>query len=257
MKMARYMRWAWLCLVPVSLVSAAKSEKSTPKPSSKGPFQLMFVARDGDVYVMDVTATGVKGRAKFGLFEANATGDIVEVITVTKKADREDDIVELEIQCKVTKSTLKPARLSDYACPKEPQPFLMHRLNPFRIGLYPLIPVNVGDSWPYDVQLGQNGYIKANYKFVKLDGNIAEIDAVVDYLEEIPGLIITRSSINFKGKFWVDVTNSLPVRIEGFLKARNQPTAKLLSAVSFDVETNVKATLRSVTPKKAAPRKTR
>jgi hypothetical protein len=244
-------RWA-VALIPLLLMGAAKAgkpaAKTPPKAEPKGPFTIMFEAPVGAVYVIDVTAD-VKGRAKFGLLGKDATGTIVETITMTKKADRPNDIVEMETRCQVVKSTLSPAGLKNYACPTTPQPFLMHRLNPFRIGLYPLNPVNVGDSWPYDVQLGQEGFIKATYRFVKLDGNIAEIDATIDYMEEIPGMVITRSSIWFKGKFWVDVTNSNPVRVEGHLKAKNQPTARLLSAVSFDVESEVKAKLRSATRK--------
>jgi hypothetical protein len=240
-------------MIPVVLLSAAKSGKVAGKTPTtepaKGPYNLMFKATDGSKFVMDVTAD-VKGHAKFGLLGKDATGTIVEVVTMTKKAERPDDIVEMETRCEVVKSTLSPAGLKNYACPSTPQQFLMHRLNPFRIGLYPLFPVNVGDSWPYDVQLGENGFIKANYKFVKLDGNLAEIDATIDYMEDIPGMIITRSSIYFKGKFWIDVTNSYPVRIEGLLKAKNQPTAKVLSGVSFDVESNVKATLRSASEAK-------
>ncbi|MHA2620386.1 MAG: hypothetical protein V2G42_01455 [bacterium JZ-2024 1] len=247
--------WLVLLLFVSAATSATSGSQKASKTEAKGPFNLMFEAVEGGDYVVDVIAD-TKGRAKFGLLEKNASGMIQEVVTLRKKGEREGDIVELESRCVVVKSTLSPAGLKNYACPKEPQSFLMHRLNPFRIGLYPLYPVNVGDSWPYDVQLGQNGYIKANYKFMKLEGHIAQIDAVIDYQEEIPGMVITRSIINFKGKFWVDVTNSNPVRIEGYLKAKNQPTAKILSAVSFDVEANVKAALRSATVKSASgPRK--
>jgi len=226
----------------VVLAKAGKPPKEPSPPPTPTHYTLKYSPATGAQEHFRITAT-LDGTAKVGFFTKPAKGTVVEKATLWKAEDLPDGLVKMKTRCKIESSTLSPAFITNYICADESE-FLMHPLNPFNVGLYPLIEVKVEDVWPYYSpweDKGQKGSITGKYKLLSVQDKIAEIEAEIDYENEFSGVLGHREEIHFKGKVYLSTEDGKLKKVVGSGTGKVNPTLGVLSSSGFDVKFTVKA----------------
>ncbi len=242
--MRRRKRWGvYLLLTLLTGVVSAKPG-NPPKESAPPPtlYTLKYTLATGAMEYFRISAT-LDGTAKVGFFTKVAKGTVVEKATLWKAEDRPDGLVKMKSRCKIESSTLTPAFITGYICADESE-FLMHPLNPFNVGLYPLIEVKPGDVWPYYSpwdDRGQKGSITGKYKLLSVKDKIAEIEAEIDYENEYTGVLGHREEVHFRGKVYLSTENGKLKKVVGSGTGKVNPTLGVISGSGFDVKFTVQA----------------
>ncbi len=186
----------------------------------------------------------VDGNAKVGFIRTKATGETEEILRIRRMKVREDEMWEMIVDCQQKKTTLKPAGLNRFACPKENNTFIMHPLNPFNVGIYPLGAYSPGQTWDYEWswdQKGYKGWVRGHYRLVSVEKDVAKISASIHAYEEYEGALARIQENVFTGTLWTNIKSGKPMKLTGELNSKMTPTALISSLLQFDVSAKITA----------------
>ncbi|MHA2609276.1 MAG: hypothetical protein V2G48_01595 [bacterium JZ-2024 1] len=206
-------------------------------------YEIPFHFTQKDTLTVQLTAS-VDGDARVGFLRTKASGEVEQILRIRILKVQADGLWEMIVDCEQKRSTLKPAGLNRFACPKEDNTFLMHPLNPFNVGIYPLGSYAVGDTYDYEWNWdnkGYKGWVRGHYKLVSVNKDTAEISANIHGYEEYSGALARKQENVFTGTLWTNIKTGKPLRLKGELHSTMTPSALISSLLEFDVKAKVLA----------------